>query len=1094
MLSGNGQKIDTSKILAGLKDFQRQTVEYVFRRMYLDDDCAHKFLIADEVGLGKTLVARGITAKAIEHLRKKGNKRIDVVYVCSNLGIARQNVNRLNVTGTKDFVLSSRITLLPQEISDIKGKDISFISFTPSTSFDLKSALGIVRERALLYCILHKEWGFKGTGPRNLFRGYSNAGSFWRHVEEINGKELDTDLVSSFLERLKAVCQRNDAPGARSVKVRLLALCDRFARAHEVTDEDIQERAELMGSLRGLLAETCLEALEPDLIILDEFQRFKSLLAGKDDAGLLARKLFNFADDNSRARVLLLSATPYKMYTLTEESGSEDHYDDFVNTIRFLQDDQQSTAEFQGLLERFQKLLLANCDADIAELLGTKNEIEKRLRKIMVRTERLAATTNRDGMLKEMCPAGLGPEQLDLQGYLGTQGVATRLEQGDIMELWKSAPYLLNFMESYKLKESFEKNVVSSEKSAELRKALIQSTGTLISFDDMSKYRKLNFANARLRALTIATIGTGVWRLLWLPPSLPYYKLGGPFDHEACKTFTKRLVFSSWRVVPKAVATLLSYEAERLIAESLDRKIMNTPEARRRRRPLLKFARSKGRLTGMPLFLLLYPSVRFAQLWDTYADIMRRTPDGELPTIEDVLSHFERKLDDIVPSLNIKYDPDGPTDERWYWVVPIVADAASTILPDHAKEWCFQTDLELALGGSRKSEEDEEGSRWSDHVEALRETIEQYRNGSLKLGPPPPDLSRVLAKTCIGSPAVLALRSISGANSDRTYYSSPSARLAAAKIGGAMIRMFNIPESMALLRGMNPAEPYWLGVLEYAIDGGLQSVFDEYTHILLEADGLKGKGDETVAEGLAEAFHAGLGLRAANLRVDNIEASQNSRSVKTKPTEMRARFALRFGQGKEIPEEGAEPTREDQVRRAFNSPFWPFVLVSTSVGQEGLDFHQYCHAVVHWNLPSNPVDLEQREGRVHRYKGHAVRKNLVKKHGGKMMRGGLCNAWDSLFEKGREEQAATMGDLVPFWIYPVEGGAQIERHVLVTPLSREEERLVKLKRDLTLYRLVFGQPRQEDLVEYLQKNNSPERIRNLCEVLRMDLSPGNVGG
>src|SRR5699024_11013379 len=38
----------------------------------------------------------------------------------------------------------------------------------------------------------------------------------------------------------------------------------------------------------------------------------------------------------------------------------------------------------------------------------------------------------------------------------------------------------------------------------------------------------------------------------------------------------------------------------------------------------------------------------------------------------------------------------------------------------------------------------------------------------------------------------------------------------------------------------------------------------------------------------------------------------------------------------------------------FNSPFWPFVLASTSVGQEGLDFHTYSHAVVHWNLPPTP--------------------------------------------------------------------------------------------------------------------------------------------
>jgi hypothetical protein len=47
--------------------------------------------------------------------------------------------------------------------------------------------------------------------------------------------------------------------------------------------------------------------------------------------------------------------------------------------------------------------------------------------------------------------------------------------------------------------------------------------------------------------------------------------------------------------------------------------------------------------------------------------------------------------------------------------------------------------------------------------------------------------------------------------------------------------------------------------------------------------------------------------------------------------------------------------RKEAVRTAFNSPFWPFVLATTSIGQEGLDFHPFCHAVVHWNLPSNPV-------------------------------------------------------------------------------------------------------------------------------------------
>lgn len=73
-------------------------------------------------------------------------------------------------------------------------------------------------------------------------------------------------------------------------------------------------------------------ALEPDLIILDEFQRFKHLLDGSDEASDLARGLFDYED----ARVLLLSATPYKMYTLPHEVATDDHYKDFVRTARFL--------------------------------------------------------------------------------------------------------------------------------------------------------------------------------------------------------------------------------------------------------------------------------------------------------------------------------------------------------------------------------------------------------------------------------------------------------------------------------------------------------------------------------------------------------------------------------------------------------------------------------------------------------------------------------------------------------------------------------------------------------------------------------------
>ena len=41
--------------LRRLKDFQRRTVDYVFQRLYLDSNPTNRFLVADEVGLGKTL-------------------------------------------------------------------------------------------------------------------------------------------------------------------------------------------------------------------------------------------------------------------------------------------------------------------------------------------------------------------------------------------------------------------------------------------------------------------------------------------------------------------------------------------------------------------------------------------------------------------------------------------------------------------------------------------------------------------------------------------------------------------------------------------------------------------------------------------------------------------------------------------------------------------------------------------------------------------------------------------------------------------------------------------------------------------------------
>ena len=146
-------------------------------------------------------------------------------------------------------------------------------------------------------------------------------------------------------------------------------------------------------------------------------------------------------------------------------------------------------------------------------------------------------------------------------------------------------------------------------------------------------------------------------------------------------------------------------------------------------------------------------------------------------------------------------------------------------------------------------------------------------------------------------------------------------------------------------------------------------------------------------------------------------------------------FALRFGH---VRTDDGEHISQDAVRAAFNSPFRPFVLTSTSIGQEGLDFHPWCHRLVHWNLPGNPVDFEQREGRIHRYKGHAVRRNVAGSHAGDAFAswraGEGKDIWKLIFDLADSAaRDVEKSDLVPHWIAP--GEHRVERHVPQLPYT-----------------------------------------------------------
>lgn len=283
--------------------------------------------------------------------------------------------------------------------------------------------------------------------------------------------------------------------------------------------------------------------------------------------------------------------------------------------------------------------------------------------------------------------------------------------------------------------------------------------------------------------------------------------------------------------------------------------------------------------------------------------------------------------------------------------------------------------------------------------------------------------------------------------------------------------LFNRLDTTELLDKLYREGDYWQKVLRYCEEGNLQAVLDEYVFQLRSQQGPESIDNDQLWA-LAGDIRRALSLKPAQMLAKYPDDSHDD-------LRMGVRFAVRYSNAKT---DDGDSNRMPDVRRAFNSPFWPFVLASTSVGQEGIDFHWWAHSVIHWNVPSNPVDFEQREGRVHRYLGHAVRKNVAAAHGAAVLKPGVKDPWTTLFEVASADVAARPSDssteFAPHWIHP--GEHKIERRLLDHPLSRDVPRTKHMLDGLAKYRLTLGQARQDDLLGL---------IKSGAEMKPLDLRP-----
>lgn len=1039
----------------GLKDFQQRTVDWVAQRLL--DEGARRFLVADEVGLGKTLVARGVVERAVAHLRDSGVKRVDVVYVCSNQEIAKQNLKRLQIDGHASTSLPSRITLLPLHLEKFQTDGVNFVSLTPGTSFDPRSRGGWTQERALLLRLLRPVWNIpRHRGVYEVFRLDAKVSSLKNELRALSGP--DPGIAAAFAAKML------HSP----LRAELFALMDAANRRAGLPATERDRQLHLIGALRRELARCCVDALEPDLVILDEFQRFSKLLDGESDAAELAQQLFSFGNDRGEfARVLLLSATPYRSFSHAGEDGSA-HHTELRRLLTFLYEDEQRADAVERSLRALREQLVSGT-AQVGELERARADIEAALTSVMVRTERLASSATRNGMLTERQAPALKLDAGDVRGFARLAALHGVLRDRGILrsgaavtELWKSSPWLAQFMEEYKFKHAID-DAVERPNDGALADALAGVREDL-DWKAFRSYEPLHPGNPRLRSLATDSVDQ-LWDLLWIPPSMPYHRPGPPFLRLADRPPTKRLIFSSWTVVPRTIAGYLSYEAERHVHRALDAAADNSPEARRaNERRLLDFKldRSEGehpRPSSMTTLSFLAPSAALAEVGDPR---MVGAHD-ELLTPAEVVRQVRTRVDALLEPLSANVDPALPaSDPRWYWAAPLLLDRERA---DARSFWSTHELVATWAGDGAGGTEN-----FSQHVMEARSVI----NGGVTLGSMPNDLAEVLAHLAVAAPATVAARSLL-----RVLPEVPSdgAMLAAARVGWGWRHVFNSPEGIAAVEATQPKAAYWRQALSYALNGGLQAVMDEWMHLMAEDAGAGLRGDTEVLEDVVARVALALGLGASRVEVDPLD--------RTSKVPWRTHFAMRYGQSRD--EGSRQSIHAEAVRRAFNSPLRPFVLASTSVGQEGLDFHPYCHAIVHWNLPTNPVDLEQREGRVHRYKGHAVRKNVAARFGASAVHSGATDPWAEAFAAAKRARPSHQDDLVPFWIQP--GRFEIERYVPAIPFSRDAERYARVRRQVTLYRMVFGQPRQDDLIAYLQDQLGQAEAERLAELVRIDLSP-----
>lgn len=970
-----------------LKDFQKATVEHIVN--IFKSKKQRRVLLSDEVGLGKTIVSKGVIQAVGELSDEYGiwdDNTYRVVYICSNANIVKQNTENLgieDVMNIDESRLSMQHFIVAKKVKELqkskKSKPRILIPLTPGTSFNLQTSAGNMNERALMFAILSHLDDFKDhkTALKNRLNIYGANGDNWTDIIDKYEKDTKENVCTGYRENISKEVVNDDCyQEAKDLLLKAIALND-----YNTTNKAIT-------LFRIIFCKISMKELNPDLVIMDEFQRFSSLLdlEGNSEEAMLTRTFFGKEDGPF---ILLVSATPYKPFTTLEELNEnkiDEQYQDFNKLADFLFDGREDIV-FQQVWHDYSKELCHISSDNLDILIAKKNIAEDTMYEAMSRTERYRNSSQDDTYLK--ISTGDIASYCQMQEVLGE---CNKMSEGRFgvktlpMEYAKSSPYLLSFMDKYKLKEKLAK--AYTEHPWKIK----QKQQYLIKKKNINTYERIPSCNAKLDKLSNILFGEKGEKhgeqLFWIPASHPYYKIPASNVFAKNQDFSKVLVFSAWEMVPRMIACMISYAIEQ---KSISH---------------------------------AFPSATYTNTKENSEKDALDKQEGEKAGTGRLRRESLELVTCCSDFLKDAYNP-------------------KAYLGNDLKE--IKAGIKENFKNTSRFTLVEQPTTAKFLLEAIK-LLDSNTEEKILISE---DGLDTLVNMAIGSPGICFYRLLG--NKDL-------AQEAATKICNNIFNRRYNAAVIDILYNKKSVQTYFKQVIDYCVMGNLQAVLDEFAYMIDERSNGE-RNVEMIQKRMIESF--------IDRNYQEIDTTESFGKEKKKKWRIRTHYAMPYGN---IRMTDQATNRANDVRLAFNSPFRPFVLASTSVGQEGLDFHWYCRKIMHWNISSNPQDMEQREGRIDRYKSLFVRRNVAKFHP-------ETYTWNEMFDLVRTE-AKDKGfcELVPYWSIPQDmlksiaetDREYIESIVPLYPLSMDYDRYRHMKSVLRLYRLTMGQPRQEELLEFFK--------------------------